>query len=292
MRALPNFLVIGAQRAGTTLLHYILDAHPQVYVPRRRKEIHYFDWYFDRGAEWYAGFFPEGRQATKYRAIGEVTPDYLFEERAPQRIRAVLPGCRFVVSLRDPLRRAYSWYLFSLRSFNEQRTFDEFLRGSPETLERGLYSQQLRRYFEVYPRSQFIILIYEELLADPAPHLSRLAEFLGLSCGWQDPVGLTRQRINASEIPRFRAAFARAQRIGEAFTRRDLDWVVWLARSFGIPRMFGTRSSRPELSEGARCKLMDYYRDEITNLENMLGRDLSVWLSDTKSPVRDHPNSA
>ena len=92
---LPNFLVIGAQRGGTTLLHRILDAHPEVYVPQRRKEIHFFDWYHERGADWYAGFFP-GEGTARYRAIGEVTPDYLFEPQTPHRIRALLPDCRFV----------------------------------------------------------------------------------------------------------------------------------------------------------------------------------------------------
>ncbi|MDX1541842.1 MAG: sulfotransferase, partial [Geminicoccaceae bacterium] len=68
----PNFLVIGAQRAGTTLLHTILDAHPEVYVPRARKEIHYFDRYHDRGPDWYASYFNDAR-TVRFRAIGEVT---------------------------------------------------------------------------------------------------------------------------------------------------------------------------------------------------------------------------
>ena len=116
---LPNFLVIGAQRGGTTLLHRVLDRHPEVYVPQRRKEVHFFDWYYDRGADWYAGFFP-CEQADEYRAVGEVTPDYLFDPHAPGRIRAVLPHCRFVASLRDPIQRAFSWYSFQLRSVNER----------------------------------------------------------------------------------------------------------------------------------------------------------------------------
>src|SRR5262245_15946864 len=123
---LPNFLVIGAQRAGTTLLHRILDLHPAVYMPYRRKEVHYFDWYYDRGPEWYSRFFPTGAEARRYRAIGEATPDYLFDARAPQRIRALLTDCRFVLSLRNPVDRAFSWYRFCLRSVNEQRDPEEF----------------------------------------------------------------------------------------------------------------------------------------------------------------------
>jgi Sulfotransferase domain len=275
---LPNFLVIGAQRAGTTLLHHILDLHADVYVPRRRKEVHYFDWYFERGPEWYATFFPNGDEAQQYRAIGEVTPDYLFEPTAPRRIAASLPDCKFVVSLRNPIDRAFSWYLFSLRSVNEKRGPEEFFSQETECLQRGCYTEQLERYFAIFPQSAFLILIYEELTHDPAPQLDALASFLGLTEGWEDPPSLVQQRFNASEIPRFRAAFARAQRFGEVLTRHDLDWIVRLARTCGIPRMFGTRGSRPRLPETVRRKLAAYYRDDVTGLERLLGRDLRAWL--------------
>jgi hypothetical protein len=273
---LPNFLVIGAQRGGTTLLHRILDEHPEVYVPQRRKEVHFFDWYYDRGTDWYAGFFPcEG--AGDYRAIGEVTPDYLFDPHAPARIREVLPRCKFVVSLRDPIQRAFSWYAFQLRSVNEKRTFERFIEEESAVLERGLYAQQLARYFEIFPRDSFLIFVYEELIEAPGPHLDQLAAFLGLDRSWADPAELVKERVNASEIPRFRAAFARAQRVGEFFTRHDLDWVVRLARSCGIPRMFGRANRRPRMSEQARRRLTAYYRDEVADLEDLLGRELKIW---------------
>ena len=80
----PNFLVIGAQRAGTTLLHRLLATHPEVYVPFQRKELHYFDRYFERGDAWYAGYFPAEPATRRYLAVGEVTPDYLAHPQAPR----------------------------------------------------------------------------------------------------------------------------------------------------------------------------------------------------------------
>ena len=275
---LPNFLVIGAQRAGTTLLHHILDSHPEVYVPRRRKEIHYFDWYFERGPDWYARFFPNRREAQQYRAIGEVTPDYLFDLAAPGRIKASLPDCKFVVSLRNPVDRAFSWYLFSLRSVNEKRGPEEFFAQETGCLQRGCYAEQLKRYFAIFPKDAFAVLIYEEFVRDPAAHLASLAGFLGLTSVWQDPGSLLQQRVNASEIPRFQAAFARAQRFGEVLTRHDLDWIVRLARTCGIPKIFGTRSYRPPLPARVRRTLADYYREEVAGLERLLGRDLGAWV--------------
>jgi Sulfotransferase domain len=282
---LPNFLVIGAQRAGTTLLHRILQAHGKVYVPYRRKEVHYFDWYFERGPDWYAEFFPDELQASRYQAVGEVTPDYLFDVRAPQRIRDLLPHCRLVVSLRNPVQRAYSWYLFCLRSFNEQRDFQQFLEEGGDTLQRGLYSGQLARYLELFPPEALLVLLFEELLQDPARQLDRLAVFLGLDLGWSDPYGLIEKPVNGSEIPRYRAAFARAQRFGEFLTRNDLDGIVRLARRCGIPRAFGTQRARPSLSTETRIRLQDYYRDDIETLQRMLGRSLDVWLSNEPEPA-------
>ena len=274
---LPNFLVIGAQRAGTTLLHRILEAHREVYVPYRRKEIHFFDWYFHRGIAWYENFFPDDVSATGYRAIGEVTPDYLFDEAVPQRIRNTLRHCRFLTVLRNPVDRAFSWYLFCLRSVAERRPVEQFFQEDKTVLVRGLYSEQLERYFNLFPREKFLVLLLEELLQDPVTNFEKIARFLGLSDAWPNPALLLRDRVNASEIPRFRGAFARAQRLGEIFTRHDLDWAVRLARRIGIPKLFGTSAIRPSLPAPTRARLEGYYQSEICRLERLLERDLEVW---------------
>ena len=135
--SLPTFLVIGAQRAGTSLLHQILLGHPEVYVPRERKEVHYFDRYFERGVAWYEGYFPAADAARSYRAIGEITPDYLATEEAPARIHALLPACRLIAILRNPVDRAYSWYQHARRSRNERRDFGIFVQ-EPHRLLEGL----------------------------------------------------------------------------------------------------------------------------------------------------------
>jgi hypothetical protein len=89
---LPNFLVIGTRRAGTSLFHHrILGTHPEIYVPVERKDIHYFDLYYERGVEWYQSYFPSGA-AAQFRAIGEVTPDYLACPEAPRRIHDCCPS--------------------------------------------------------------------------------------------------------------------------------------------------------------------------------------------------------
>jgi hypothetical protein len=274
---LPNFLVIGAQRSGTTLLHKVFDAHPEVFVPSRRKEIHYFDRYYDRGPEWYGEFFPSQEGAAEYRAIGEVTPDYVFHEDAPGRIADLISDCRFIVSLRNPVDRAFSGYMHHRRSFNERRSFDDFLDGAQDAVERGFYHQQLARYLEFFPRSAFLILIYEELVSDPAANLERIREFLGLSRGWPDAEGLLAERINAAPQPRFPVAFYLARRFGAFLRYRDLDSIVETAKRLGLPAIFGQRPTGPRMTPATRARLEALYVDDIRKLENLLQRDLRPW---------------
>lgn len=275
--ALPNFLVIGAQRSGTTLLHKVLDAHPEVFVPSRRKEIHYFDRYYDRGTEWYSEFFPSQEEAASYRAIGEVTPDYIFYEEAPGRILDVIPDCRLIVSLRNPVDRAFSGYMHHRRSFNERRSFEDFLDGTRDAVERGFYYQQLTRYLEFFPRSAFLILIYEELVSDPASSLERIREFLGLTRGWSDAEGLLAERINAAPQPRFPAAFYLARRFGAFLRYKDLDPIVETAKRLGLLAIFGQRPTRPRMTATSRARLEALYDDDIRRLEHLLQRDLRPW---------------
>jgi hypothetical protein len=131
----------------------------------------------------------------------------------------------------------------------------------------------------LFPRSSFLILIFEELLQDPARNLERLANFLNLSYAWPNSATLIREPVNTAEVPKFRTVFKRAQRLGQVFTRHDLDWVVRLARRTGIPRVLGRGSPAPDLPLSTRAWLQDYYREEILRLKGLLQRDLEVWPS-------------
>lgn len=274
---LPNFLVIGAQRSGTTLLYTMLTAHPEVFVPQWRKEIHYFDRYYDRGVAWYAGFFPES-QASHFRAIGELTPDYLSVPEVPARIHALLPECRLVVLLRNPVKRAFSGYLHHRRSFNERRSFEAFLEDHPEAVERGFYHRQLMRYLEFFPRTALLVLVYEELIRDPEPVLEQLRAFLGLSRGWPDPGAMLTQKINAvRSIPRFPTAFYLARRFGKRLRGYGLDRLVETAKQLGVPALFGHHAAESAISPEACARLAALYREDVRALEELLQRDLGVW---------------
>jgi hypothetical protein len=202
-RVLPQFVILGAQKAGTTTLYTQLGTHPAV-MPALRKEVHYFD-ASPRPIEWYRAFFPRRRAVeARERAVGaavtgEATPFYLFHPGAPARLRAAVPHARLVAVLRDPVERAVSGYHHAVRMGNEPRPIEvaldpanvEALPDAPEWyddpacparlrghLARGRYAEQLERWFAALPREQVLVLETRELAGGVA--LGKTLDFLGL----------------------------------------------------------------------------------------------------------------
>jgi hypothetical protein len=182
-RLRPDFLLIGAMRCGTTTLYRYLRAHPHVRVASR-KEVHYFDRHYDRGERWYLGHFPLilERWKAERRGVplvtGEFTPGYLYHPLAAERVKATVPDARFLLLFRNPVDRAYSHYQRSRRVGREERSFEEAIEeeardlgnggvAAPESpfayLSKGLYADQLRAWFQHFPRDRFLFLRSEEL---------------------------------------------------------------------------------------------------------------------------------
>lgn len=274
---LPNFLVIGAQRSGTSLLHQILKNHPEIFVPQRRKEVHYFDRYFTRETEWYESYFPASAAASRYRAVGEVTPDYLGAPDVPARICDMLPEARLVAILRHPVDRAYSWYNFSRRNFNESRDFESFLRADQTVLLYGLYHQHLERYLTYFSRESLLILIYEELITNPGEALSELADFLGLTRAWPSPSTLVAKKVNTSELPRLPLCYSVIRRAAAILTRHDVNWPVRIARRVGVRKWLGGGTLPPPMSPETRAWLESFFEEDIRKLAALLQRDLGIW---------------
>lgn len=287
---LPDFLVVGAQRAGTTWLDARLRSHPAVYLPERRKEVHFFDRYFERGVGWYESFFPAEEVAARYGAIGEISPAYLFEPDVPERIRRVVPECRIVAILRDPVDRAYSQYGLAVRDLAEDRSFEAYLRDHPRVLERGRYSVQLERYLERFPRERIFVGLFEEMVEDPGTFFPRLARFLevdpaplagegahGGDRGREAGPGASdgTEKRHASYRPRFPRARALARRVGGWLRRRDRDGIVEAAKSLGVGRLFGRAGELSPMDEDTRRELRARYEPEVRYLEALLDRDVS-----------------
>jgi Sulfotransferase domain len=279
---LPNFLGIGAMRAGTSWLYLQLRSHQHVYMSRR-KELNFFNDFYDQGIDWYRGHFPSIEDAAKYKAIGEITPTYMADSKVPSRIRAHIPDSRFLVMLRNPSDRAYSEYTKALRNLNFRGTFDDFINCREGVLTRGYYTEQLKSYFQLFARNQFLILIFEEAISNHEATIRKLAAFLNI-----DPHGFDlnrmKERVNASYLPRMPALYTSAVKLRDFLLKRNLGRVLTSAEKIGliqavrcVVRFRGPRSELPNMDEAIRRRLSNVYSREIYSLENLLGRELSIW---------------
>lgn len=212
-RLLPDFMIIGAQKGGTTSLFRLLEKHPCI-VPAARKEVHYFDNMYNDlqyGLNWYRAHFPMFLSRYYKRWIhrqkmltGEASPYYIFHPRAPERIFNVVPRVKLILLLRDPVTRAYSHYHHSVRKGYESLTFEQAidqeegrLAGEVEKLcedtyyvsfnhahfsylSRGIYLKQVLNWHRYFPKEQLLILRSEDFFSDPARIYNQVLEFLEL----------------------------------------------------------------------------------------------------------------
>ena len=281
VEALPNAIVIGAQRCGTTQLHRLMEAHEQIYVPTRRKETHYFDLHYDRGEKWYASFFPRDEDAEGYTVIAEATPDYIFTPEAPERIAALNPKCKLVVSLRDPVDRFVSHYHHWQRLQGTDISIERFFETVCEATERGLYFQQLERFLDHFPEDQMHVMVMEEWTEKPREHLNALSAFLGLDHHWtaEEIELLTSERWNAAYSPRFPTVQRYMADAAKKLRMYDLDVFVEQFKKTSLFQALKTPVKKRNLSAPVVERLKNIYQKDIARLEQFLGREITIWPS-------------
>ena len=176
---LPDFLGVGPGRAGTSWLYEVLRAHPEVGLAKDIKEVYFFDRNFERGLDWYASFF--AHCSDEQKACGEITNRYIFEPRLLERVLAVIPGCRFIVCIRNPFERIQSVYSFRLREGGLACSFAEALRREPSLIDENRYSRLLAPYLQNVDRSRLFFLLYDDLAVDPFGVAKQVLAFLGVA---------------------------------------------------------------------------------------------------------------
>ncbi len=200
VRAWPDFLIIGAQRSGTTALFNYLGQHPDISLPIK-KESHYFDRFFSRGSLWYRAHFPVAKSK---KISGEATPYYLFYPLAPARVKSALPQIKLIIILRSPDERAVSHYWHEARRGFEKLSLDAALKAERQRLAgerekilknknyysfayehysylaRGVYVEQIKNWRRFFPAEQMLVLNYNDLLTEPAAVLGQIFSFLNL----------------------------------------------------------------------------------------------------------------
>lgn len=313
-RGLPEFIIIGAQKCGTSSLHALLDHHPGLFLPRG--EIFFFDvddveqhpdffvqtrqgwtrhdWEADLSTylRWYRGFFGA---AAPGQMLGEDSTTYLASRLAPARIRALLPEARLVVLLRDPVRRAYSAYWHNVAAGRVCSSFERELRDhGPGLLDKGRYDEQLDRYLAHFPREQVQVLLFDDFVAEPQRTVDHVCRFLGV-----EPVSISgvETHRNAARPPLWVPARLAANRLLGRFLRKSYSRAIpnmpgyrpgslylrakgspWADRLDEAVTSLWPRKRYPPMRSGTRAFLQHVYWPHVAHLSEQLGRDLlTLW---------------
>lgn len=236
----PSFIVVGAQRCGTTWLHENLNVHPEVFLPEQ-KEVNYFsdiggNW--EKGFEWYLMQFSQAREG---ELVGEITPEYLVDPNAATRIYDALGDTKIICIVREPVERAFSSYKKGLRELDWDCSFAEFIENDIDySVTRGIYYPQIKRYIEVFGEENLLILQYEQIENKPVEFLRRIYGFLEVDNTFFSPLIETSFNVGASSsglvklvvtmrnllyvFPYGRLIFKRFQRTG--IGNRLMNWFL------------------------------------------------------------------
>jgi len=275
---LPTFLGIAALKAGTTWLHALLEQHPDVYVPSRRKEVRFFDLdkNYRRGLCWYEQFFPTDDQANRYKAIGEITPHYMFRDYVPGRIAELGTVKKLIVMLRDPIDRFYSHYRWTMQVHNYRGSLRSFLEERPVAIDYSMYAKHLKNVLEYFRMDQILVLIFEEVFHDVEKTKETVAGFLDVDAS-RFPGSAGYRVENKGVIPKFRTLHYMVGKATVPLRRRGWDWPVNVARRMGVEKLFGKGGPPGPLDKNTRELLAATFAPDVQELESLLGRKLSCW---------------
>ena len=268
---LPNFLLIGAAKAGTTSLYHYLRVHPQVFMSQT-KELNFFvendGWV--KGTSWYERQFDAAAGAV---AVGEASPNYtkypLFPG-VPERIAKLIPEARLIYLVRHPVERFRSGYLDEVRRGRQRNPIESTLASNPGYLAASRYAMQIEQYLQYFPRDQLLVITSEDLKRRRAATMRVVHSFLGVDD--LAPPTLD-DEFNRTEGQRMLRPLARRV--------RRLPGARAVARlAPGPSKWIGTRPMDPdraELSAAFERRLRALLRDDVRQLRGYLGEDFDGW---------------
>ena len=283
---LPNLLLAGAPRCGTTSLFETMRDYEEIFIPED-KELWFFfnDELWQKGVEWYESRF-SGYSGQK--VVAEATPLYFCCPECLERIAATLPDVRLMLSFRNPIDRALSHYWLNVRKSKEslplEQAFESDVRGERAwKIEKGAlnyfgigrYDEHLARIRDIFGPDRTHVIIFEELVADPGKVLADASGFMGLS----GPLGESLRKSNRSQWLKSRRHGALysdfpAKRLASGLLPEPLRKVV---RGLRDKAAFG--KDRPEPDERLIVEMAEYFSDSLVKLESMLGKSLDSWRS-------------
>lgn len=304
MRETIDFIGIGAGRAGSTWLWENLQRHPQVFMPED-KELYYFNSElpedvnarnpnFGKPVSWYLAKFANARPE---QICGEITPVYIWSKSAPAAIHAFNPGIKLLVTIREPVDRLFSDYLYRRQmGMIGPMTFKEFVEKYEFMVEWSYFGQFLSTFFSLFPREQICVVRFEDIKKRPVEVIDRVVEFLGID-RLELPVG--KENVNPSGVPVY-PLYSRLFRQVRLFARRSgmEPLVEWFRQTpVGLKLKSTALSSRPyehrpTLDPDVAQRLRGLFHDDIGRIEALTGLDLASWKDARPVPVAATPEPA
>ena len=280
---LPNFLIIGAQRSGTTTLHRILGRHCDVFTTPV-KEIYYFvDANYYKGINWYEKQFSNWNGEA---AIGESSPDYMISERAAQRIKKSLTDVKLLMIVRNPVERVYSAYWNNRLNLVAPYTrFEAAIQRDPLHLERGFYYRHIQRFLKVFEKEDLLVLLYDDLKDYPTSLFKKCFSFLGVDDSYED--------LEFDQV--FNRGRAHGGKLYQ-FALQNSHLLRYLPKGTGLRRILKLGKpvsfEYPAMDQGIKQRLISLYEDSNLRLSEFLGRDISHWNANHIYPqILDSPES-
>jgi hypothetical protein len=270
---LPDFIAVGPQRTGTTWLHNALGGY--VGLPSI-KETDFFSIHYDKGLEWYYRFF---RNCAPQIPLAEIDPNYFGLTEACDRIAQHIPNCKIVVTLRDPVERAYSSYRIMRRDAWTRVGFEETVARNNVIRESSRYAFHLKNWWNRFGRERVLLLMYEDLEADPQAFLDRICAFVGIAGISVAGKPLAIERVNTvTHAPRSRRLAQNARNARDWMRVHRWHRAIDILDKAGVWRYcFGGGEEFPPLDAEVAARMRERFRPEVEALEDLLGRDLSTW---------------
>lgn len=274
---LPNLIVIGAMKCGTTSLHRYLGLHPEVFMSET-KELNFFcaEGTWSRGVDWYASLFPADRTVR-----GESSPSYAhhpYFDGVPERMRSVVPAAKLVYLVRDPIERIVSHWIHDFAEGRERRD----LAACLEDLDRSgyvaasRYFAQLERYLSAYPREQILVLRLDELERARDRTLARVFDFVGVDPSFRsERFALVEHRSSEKRALSALGRRLAASPVGKGVSRLPAPLARRVHRALARP--FSRPVERPSVAPLLRGRIRAHLRPDGARLERLTGMDLSAW---------------
>jgi hypothetical protein len=271
--ALPNLIVIGAQKCGTSGLHYYLGLHPEISTSSP-KELNFFiaerNW--PRGVDWYRAQF-DSSAAVRVEASPNYTA-YPQHKGVPERTAEVVPDARLLYIVRDPIERIAAHWVHNYSKGRHEGELEAILRPQTSYIDRSRYAMQLERFLAVYPREQVLVLENEDLRAQRAKTLRTIFEFAGADPDFTDR-RFASVRHKTDRKTRLSPLGERIESRRPTAQRSELSAKLWsVARTYWP---LGIRIERPQVREAIPDDVLELLRDDARHLSELTGRDFDHW---------------